>query len=268
MATATTSPDSFMIGLPLLPEDIGIVTWATWPWESERIDDVRTKESIYTLIANNKSATLDDKYYAIQKLLHKNHDVVRDFVEDSKKALHDELNAEFPSPKKISSICGKVEDLMQRLLDSFAQNQPYLNHISNSISKEYVNAVQNEFDADKALLGGNEYVAKQDKYWEELAMKSLKRAKEAEPFVERYNKVNAELSHLKMENNDISRQLDTEKQKTERLTWQLNDLNKVVERKDSIIKTIKMKLATMQNKLLTKGVAKELQQVIFQEESR
>ena len=230
--------------------------------------DKKVLDVIFTKIANNEFATLEDKYTATRGLLHFNHDVVRDFVESAKKELSAVLNAEFTSPEKLKLICKYIDDVLCDLQASFNRNVPNNSKIVNPLNEDYINVVRSIFDEDKALLGGNEYVAKQNKYWEDEATKATTRAKEAEEFIEKYEQANSNLRVLNKEMMEYKDLLEIETSKNKSLIMQLNELNEKVKKQNSVIDVVKMKLASMQNKLLTKGFAKDLQQLISKEENR
>ena len=106
---------------------------------------------------------------------------------------------------------------------------------------------------------------------EERAINAEKQVRDMQKFAEyeqKYKNINAEYNRLRIDHNDINRQLDAEKAKNYRLTAQLNNLNSTIDKLHNVINTIKMKLAAQNTKLFGKRLVKDLQQSIRDTESR
>lgn len=219
-------------------------------------------ENINTKIANNKKASTEDKVDAAHNLLHKNHDVVRDVIELLKQDLDKELKSDFPNSETINNICTKAENIMLALQNSFINNDPYVHKIQNALSKDYIKTVRKEFDINKVLAGNTEYVPQINKSLEERAVNAEKQAHEATKQAQKYEETNIRLNRLQMEYNDIVRQLESEKSKNEHLTGELNLLNKQVEKQNSFIKSVRMKIGQLKTGLLAGNGVKDLQQFI------
>ena len=225
-------------------------------------------EIINTKIANNPHATIDDKINSAYGLLHKNHDIVRDVIEELKQELDKELKSDFPNQDKVKQICNSARYLMQRLQESFRDNDPHTNNIHNSLSQDYIKTVLSEFDINNVLTSDAEYIAKINQSLEERAVNAERHAKESDKLASQYEERNAEYNKLKMEHNETTRHLDAERAKNERLTGELDLLNKQIEKQNSFIKAVKMKIATLKTGLLAGNGVKDLQNFVNNEQSR
>ena len=225
-------------------------------------------EIIYNKIANNKQATTDYKVMATNALLHKNHDIVRDTIELLKRELDAELKSDSPNHNHIEHISNDANWIMSNLQNSFASNAPYTNNIKNSLSKDYIKTIRDEFDLGKVLAVGTEYIQQIKESLEERAINAERQAHESDKRAQKYEETNIKLNRLQMEYNDIVRQLESEKSKNERLTGELNLLNQQIEKQNSFIKSVQMKIATLKTGLLAGNSVKDLQNFVHKELDR
>ena len=76
-------------------------------------------------------------------------------------------------------------------------------------------------------------------------MKAERQAQESGKQAIRFEETNAKLNRLQMEHNETLRQLEAERVKNQRLTGELNLLNQQIEKQNSFIKSIRIKIGTL-----------------------
>lgn len=232
------------------------------------------KNMIATKMLQNSTTTNKDKYFAASELATTNHDVVRDFVEDAKQDLNTELNADMPNYDHIKDIVSNVKSIINiahnSVLDSGYNNK----EIKNPINAEYVKIVLDEFDLDKILSGGAEYVAKYQSTLESRVASAEERAKNAE------SRANTAEKQAARDNENYvaaNRQLNEHafdirnlEDKNAKLTRELDILQNQFDKQSNFIKTIKMKIGALKTGILGNSGVKDLQDYIKnnQNESR
>ena len=203
---------------------------------------------IHTLIATkllqNSKATNKDKYFAVKEAAAINHDVVRDFVEDSKQDLTTKLdeNVDVPDYDQIKDITSNVRSVMSAAKNSLDYGSTYKIPIKNPINKEYIKIVLDEFDLNKILSEGAEYIAKYKSTLEERVKKAESRADEAE-----------KAEHSAQQDKDLAeKELTKERENVEKLkkknselTGEMNKLEKANTEMNGKLKKLRIILGKM-----------------------
>jgi len=200
-------------------------------------------------IIDNKFASIDDKVRATEHLLTTNHDVVRDVIEDLKKELDKELHADLPNPEKIKKICnmaGSITNSVRNLLYKHDE----LKNIVNPVNMEYIKAVENEFDMDKILAGGTEYVAKTKETLEERVNAAEKQLKHQD---EEIRNLEQDIQHLDTSMYEEKSRLQAEKEKNAKLVKTMDEMQRQLDRQDSFMKNLKMKMASLKMGMFGNG---------------
>ena len=201
---------------------------------------------IHTLIATkllqNSKATNKDKYFAVQEVAAINHDVVRDFVEDSKQDLTTKLNVDVPDYDQIKDITSNVRSVMSAAKNSLDYGSTYKIPIKNPINKEYIKIVLDEFDLNKILSEGAEYIAKYKSTLEERVKKAESRADEAEKS-EDSARLAQDLAEKELAK--VSAEVEKLKKKNRELTGEMNKLNQENNTMKDKLKRLKLILGKM-----------------------
>lgn len=197
---------------------------------------------IINRITDNKYISTDDKYMAIiGNACQFNHNIARVTIDGLKKELDDELQSDFPDADKITNICQKVSSIIS-LVESSGYNNSNYKNIVNPIDRGYINIVREEFNAEKILIGNKDYVPQINQSLEDRAATAIQRATDAEKTAQAATEKSQQ---LQSSHNDLLRQLNEERAKNARLTEQMNEMDSQLKSKDSFIKNLKMKIATL-----------------------
>ena len=170
--------------------------------------------------------------------------IVRDTVEMAKRELNEELKKDFPDKEKVEKICdcarGAVWDLS-------------VDH------HKYKESILSEFDTNKILAFGPTYVPKLQKSLEERAVEAEYAQFKTNAELDKKNK---EIESVKKDKAFVEEDLEKEKQKNAMLVKQLNEMQNKLKEQESIIKSIKMKIASQKAGLIGGGPLKEIQEYV------
>ena len=224
---------------------------------------------IATKMLQNPTATKKDRYFAASELAITNHDVVRDFIEDAKQDLNAELNADIPNYEHIKDITSNVKSIISIANNSILDSKYNNREIKNPINAEYAKIVLEEFDLDKILSGGTEYIAKYQSTLENRAASAEERARNAES---RANTAEKQAAHDHENYVTANRQLNEHasdirnlEDKNAKLTQELNVLQNQFNKQSDFIKTIKLKIGALKTGILGNSGVKDLQEYIKQQ---
>lgn len=193
----------------------------------------KLRGDVKRLIASNSEATLDDKSSAA--MYTKDINMVRDAVAKAEEELKKELNKEFPNSGRLSEICDLAKNAAE-----FTYDIP-----------GYYKSVKEEFDLDKILEVGSEYVSQHQESEKEHVAKLEAQLADLQKDVEekqRYiNQQNVEIEHLHAK-------LHQAEEKTEKFANQSKELEEELRAKNALLKTIKMKAAALETTgILSRG---------------
>lgn len=216
--------------------------------------DAENRQKLWRLLANNKYATPSTKARAAQNTL--DPDIIRDAIAVLKQDLKIELDKDFPDPKKIDNICGTAKNLAVTLERKMPQDEIIMN---------YVNIIKNEFDTDKILALGAEYIPQTQQILEERLAKAEaqvksaeKRANEAE---QRAKNEEARASRAEANYNNEKQKLQQELQaaqnKSAMLTQEMDKMQQQLDAQNLFIKNLQMKMATLKTGLFGRGMTPE-----------
>ena len=207
----------------------------------EKINALR--KNVAVKMAASAKATLEDMTEASRTT----HDIniIRDTVEKAKRELDAEMKKDFPDKQKISQISISAQ--------SAARSLPSDEH-------RYTEAIVAEFDEGKILAAGATYVPQLQKSLEERAIESEYAQFKTQTELDQKQQ---EVERAKKATANADQDLENEKRKNAQLTQQLNELQRKNREQESLIKSIKMKIASLKvNFFAGGGVLKEIQSYI------
>jgi len=200
-------------------------------------------------LATMPNATLEDMCNAAAMTSDMN--IIRDTIEMAKRELDKEMKKDFPDKEKISKICSYARLAVVQI---------------GTGNKQYVEMVTSEFDSNKVLESGAKYVPQLQKSLEERAVdaeyEQFKINTELEKQKKETDKANQETARAQQETTFVQQELENEKQKNAKLTKQLNEMQKALQERDALIKSIKMKIASQKVGLIGGGPLKEIQEYV------
>ena len=238
----------------------------------------RTEEEFINQIAiaitNNEHATFDTKMLVAERIIKTNQAIVPDLISESKKILDTELKKDFPNIDIIRKICQKVQNLILQTRTALNEST---GNIQNPVSIEYLDTVRAEFDFERVLDTNTEYIAKTEKSLEERVAESESKVADAEKRANNAEKrandaetaaqsATSKFQQLQSSYDELLKQLGEERTKNKQLTEQMNEMENQLEKKDSFIKNLKMKIASLKTTGLfggnNKDAIKDLQNLI------
>jgi hypothetical protein len=199
-------------------------------------------KDVLIMIASNPKATLQNKSTAANRL--GDIDIARDTIEMAKKELQTELKKDFPDQSKISLICGNAKNAVESLSVDY---------------HKYKDAVVAEFNLDNILALGVKYVPTLQKSLEERNAELETDKINSETKIKQKDD---EIARAKKETENVQYYLDQERQKTEKLTQQLNEMQRKIHEQEFLIKSIKIKIGSQKVGLIGGGPLKEIQEYI------
>jgi len=215
--------------------------------DKAKMDQIITQ--IGTKIINNKFANMEDRVRATEYLLKTNHDVVRDTIEYLKTELDKELHADLPNSEKVQSICNNAKYILTGVRNLW-QRSTEAKNIVNPIDAEYITTVEKEFDLNKILTSGTEYVAKTKETLEERMNMAEKQLKVKD---EEINKKEQNIQYLNASINDAKSKLQNEKDKNAKLVEMMNEMQQQMDQQYEFVKALKMKMASLKMGMFGNG---------------
>ena len=221
--------------------------------------DTTTIKSIHKKIAANENATANDRTEAAEET--KDTNICRDTIEFLKNDLSGEMNKDFPDSNKIHTICNYAQRVCKVLENDIFKKRPNGFYSNNDPEYQYIQMIRGEFDINKILSAGAEYVPQIQKSLEERVIAAEKRAEDTE---KQLNFAKQEALH---DAEKAKKDLETEKQKSARLARDMDLMQNQLSQQDAFIKALKMKMATLKMGVFGNGkdfqawLAKELEKI-------
>ena len=192
--------------------------------------DISTIKSIFIKIASNKNATATDRTCAAEVTKDKN--ICRDTIEFLKTELSNEMNKDFPDSHEISVICDYASAICRVLENNVFNNRPNGFYSNTDPEYQYLQMIRDEFDIDKILSAGYEYIPQIRQSLEERLITAEHHAKKAEDAL-----------------NITNQTLRNEQQKNTLLVQQMDTMQQQINTQSSWIKTAKIRAATLKTGL-------------------
>lgn len=219
------------------------------------------KQKIQVQIASNKSASSQDKARAAWETLKP--EIISDAISALKKDLETELNKDFPNPKNVDTICYFAHSIASYIHNEKFNDRQYSKEHPSEIAvlKDYYDMIKSEFDTNKILELGSEYIPQLNQSLEERAIQAEQRAKNAEQRAKEAEQraKNAEDSRqFAFDDREKAQQdLRKEQQKNAQFANEMTRMQAELNHQGAFIKALKMKMATL--KMGVFGNGKEFQ---------
>lgn len=213
--------------------------------------DPQTIKGIFSKIAANKNATALDRTCAAE--VTKDTNICRDTIEFLKTELSNEIKKDFPDSDNINTICNYANSVCKVLENNVFQKHTDGFYSLNDPEYQYLQMVRNEFDINKILAYGAEYIPQIQQSLEERLIAAEQRAKKAE------EELNGTRNALQIERENAQKQIKNEQQKNTLLTQQMDAMQQQMNNQSSWIKTAKMRAATLKTGLFNGADLKKYQ---------
>lgn len=213
--------------------------------------DTATIKNIHIKIAANENATAFDRAEAAEKT--KDPNICRDAIESLKNELSNEMGKDFPDSGTLHAICNYANSVCMVLEEDIFKKHQNGFYANNDPEYQYIQMVRAEFNINKILSAGAEYVPQIQQSLEERLIAAEQRAKKAE------EELNVTRNALQIERENAQKQIQNEQQKNTLLTQQMDAMQQQINVQSSWIKTAKMRAATLKTGLFNGSDLKKYQ---------